>query len=208
MHFMQFEQQQKTLMFRQSGVVARWQLLEMGFTERQIDRRVNLSRFIPLCRGIYTVPFTQPSWERTCVAAWLFGADRQYPAALSHVTAACFHGFYGFERKGTPQLIASRGDRHPNPLGMVSRRSDVRPDDIIEHSSGVSLTSPARTAVDLLMNDGRPGRAAETLRLILMSGKVTHAEIADRFLPMASQFRAGTAHVKPVLFPSKSLAAA
>lgn len=207
MYFMLLESHQKTLMTRQYGVIARWQLLGTGFTERQVDRRVNLARFLPLCRGIYVLPFTEPTWERLCVGAWLFGADRRYPSALSHVTAAAIHGFPGFERRGTPQLIASRGDRHPNPLAIVTRRSDLGADDLMCHPSGALLTTPARTAVDLLMNDARPGRAEDTLRRILRSGVVTHDEIARRFLPMATQFRAGTAHVRPLLFPRSEAAA-
>ncbi len=194
-------------MTTQHGVVARWQLLELGFTERQIDRRVNLARLIPLCRSIYVLPFTEPTWERICIGAWLFGADRRYPSALSHLTAAAMHGFPGFERRGVPQLIASRGDRHPNPLAIVTRRSDLQPDDVIALPSGALVTSPARTAVDLLMNDARPGRAEDLLRRFLRSGKVTHDEIVERFLPMAGQNRGGTAHVRPLLFPRDASAA-
>jgi hypothetical protein len=207
MYFMQLELQQKTLMAHQYGVIARWQLLGLGFTERQIDRRVNIARLIPICRGIYVTPMSEPSWDRLWMGAWLFCADRRYPSALSHVTAAAIHGFAGFERHGVPQLIASRGDRHPNPLAIVTRRSDLRPDDVTCLPNGALITTPARTAVDLLMNDARPGRAADTLRRILRSGTVTHQEIADRFLPMATQFRAGTAHVRPLLFPRRSDAA-
>ena len=206
MHFMQLEYLQKNLMSRQRGIIARWQMLGMGFTERQIDRRVNLSRLIPVCRGIYVLPFTEASWDRLCIGAWLFCADRRYPSALSHVTAAAIHGFPGFVHSGTPQLIASRGDRHPNPLAIVTRRSDLRPDDVAELPSGALITSPARTACDLLMNDARPGRAADTLRRILRTGLVSHEEIAQRFLPMATQFRAGTAHVRPLLFPRPAAA--
>jgi hypothetical protein len=140
------------------------------------------------------------------MGAWLFCADRRYPSALSHVTAAALLGFPGFERIGTPQLTASRGDRHPNPLAIVTRRSDLRPDDTTVLPCGALVTTPARTACDLLMNDARPGRAADTLRRILRSGLVSHEEIAQRFLPMAGQFRAGTAHVRPLLFPREKAA--
>jgi hypothetical protein len=199
MHFMFVDEVFRSLMVKQHGVVARWQLLELGFTERQIDRRVNLCRLVPLCRSIYMLPFTDLTWERTCTGAWLVSADRLYPSALSHVTAAAIHGM--------PQLIASRGDRHPNPLAIVTRRSDLRNDDLVTLSSGALATSPARTAVDLLMNDARPGRAEELLRRIVRSGRVSHEEIAERFRPMATQCRGGTAHVRPLLFPRGANAA-
>ena len=197
----------RSLIATQHGVVARWQLLELGFTERQIDRRVNLARLIPMCRSVYVLPFSESSWERICIGAWLFSADRRYPSALSHVTAAAMHGVSGFERHGIPQLIAQRGDRHPNPLAIVTRRSDLQPGDVVRLPSGALVTSPARTAVDLLMNDARPGRAEDLLRRFVRSGTVTHDEIVDRFRPMANQNRGGTAHVRPLLFPRAADAA-
>lgn len=207
MYFMIIDELFASLMSTQHGVIARWQLIGLGYTERQIDRRVNLARFIPLCRSVYVLPFTEPTWERMCIGAWLASADRRYPSALSHVTAAALHGFPGFERRGLPQVIASRGDRHPNPLAIVTRRSDLRPEDVMTLDSGAVVTTPVRTTVDLLMIDARPGRAEDLLRRAVRSGKVTHAEVAERFLPMASQYRGGTAHVRPLLFPRNATAA-
>jgi hypothetical protein len=187
------------LMNRQYGAIGRWQMLEAGFTERQIDRRVSLQRLTLLARGIYTLPNAESTWEQRAVAAWLVGADRKYPAALSHRTAAAFLGFPGFERVGNPYLLAAAGSRHPNPLGMVMRRRDLEQSDLLRHESGVTMTNPVRTTIDLLMSDSRPAKAELLLDAAISSGLVDFASLQARFAPLAAANKAGVAHVKPLL---------
>ncbi len=187
------------LMNRQYGAIGRWQMLEAGFTERQIDRRVSLQRLTVLARGIYTLPDAEHTWEQRAVAAWLVGADRKYPASLSHRTAAAFLGFPGFERVGSPYLLAAAGSRHPNPLGMVMRRRDLEQSDLIRHESGVTMTNPVRTTIDLLMSDSRPAKAQLLLDSAISSGLVDFASLQARFAPLAAANKAGVAHVKPLL---------
>jgi hypothetical protein len=187
------------LVERQYGAIGRWQLLNAGFTERQIDRRVSSQRFVLLARGIYTLAGAEHSWEQRAVAAWLISADRTHSAALSHRTAAAFLGFPGFDRVGSPYLLASSGSRHPNPLGMVMRRRDLEPSDLIRHESGVTMTNPVRTTIDLLMSDARPAKAELLLNSALSSGLVDLASLQSRFAPLAAANRAGVAHVKPLL---------
>jgi hypothetical protein len=187
------------LVERQYGAIGRWQLLNAGFTERQIDRRVSSQRFVLLARGIYTLAGAEQSWEQRAVAAWLISADRRHSAALSHRTAAAFLGFPGFDRVGSPYLLASSGSRHPNPLGMVMRRRDLEPTDLICHESGVTMTNPVRTTIDLLMSDSRPAKAELLLTSALSSGLVDLSSLQARFAPLAAANRAGVAHVKPLL---------
>ena len=187
------------MMNRQYGAIGRWQMLNAGFTERQIDRRVSSQRLVLLARGIYTLPETERTWEQRAVAAWLVSADRLYPAALSHRTAAAFLGFPGFERIGSPYLLAAAGSRHPNPLGMVMRRRDLESTDLIRHESGVTMTNPVRTTIDLLMSDARPAKAQQLLDSALSSGLVDMASLKARFAPLAAANKAGVAHVKPLL---------
>jgi hypothetical protein len=187
------------LVERQYGAIGRWQLLNAGFTERQIDRRVSSQRFLLLARGIYTLAGAERTWEQRAVAAWLVSADRMHAASLSHRTAAAFLGFPGFERVGNPYLLASSGTRHPNPLGMVMRRRDLEPSDLLRHESGVTMTNPVRTTIDLLMSDARPAKAELLLNSALSSGLVDLAALRARFAPLAAANRAGVAHVKPLL---------
>ena len=187
------------LVERQYGAIGRWQLLNAGFTERQIDRRVSTQRFVLLARGIYTLADAERTWEQRAVAAWLVSADRMHSASLSHRTAAAFLGFPGYERVGSPYLLASSGSRHPNPLGMVMRRRDLEPTDLIRHVSGVTMTNPVRTTIDLLMSDSRPEKAELLLNNALASGLVDLASLKARFAPLAAANKAGVAHVKPLL---------
>jgi hypothetical protein len=187
------------LVERQYGAIGRWQMLDAGFTERQIDRRVSSQRLVLLARGTYALAGTERTWEQRAVAAWLVSADRLYPASLSHRTAAAFLGFPGFERVGSPYLLAAAGSRHPNPLGMVMRRRDLEPSDLIRHKSGVTMTNPVRTTIDLLMSDSRPAKAELLLDSALSSGLVDLASLQARFAPLAAANRAGVAHVKPLL---------
>jgi hypothetical protein len=199
MHFMIFDESLYELVKRQYGAVARWQLLERGLSERQIDRRVSHGRVHVLARGIYTVIGITPSWEQQAVAAWLASADRRYPAVLSHQTAAALYDIPGFGREGCPQLIAAEGDRHTNPIGFVVRRNDLRADDVTIHESGAHLTTPVRTTLDLLMADARPGRSRLLLDRALTTKLVTVEELRQRFQPMADANRPGVAHIRHLL---------
>ena len=187
------------LVERQYGAIGRWQMLDAGFTERQIDRRVSSQRLVLLARGIYALAESERTWEQRAVAAWLVSADRMYPASLSHRTAAAFLGFPGFERVGSPYLLAAAGSRHPNPLGMVMRRRDLEPTDLMRHESGVTMTNPVRTTIDLLMSDSRPAKAEQLLDSAISSGLVDLASLRARFAPLAAANKAGVAHVKPLL---------
>ncbi len=199
MHFMTFDDYLSELVRKQYGAVSRFQLLERGLTERQIDRRVSNGRILVMARGIYSVVGYSASWEQRAVGAWLASAERRYPAVLSHQTAAAFYDIPGFERHGSPYLIAAEGERHSNPLGLVVRRNDLRAEDVQPHACGAHMTTPVRTTLDLLMSDSRPGRARLILDRALASTLVTLDEVCTRFQPMAAANRAGVAHLRQLL---------
>src|SRR4051812_45924454 len=56
---------------RQHGVVARWQLLEMGFGRKAIDHWVMAGRLHVLHRGVYAVGHTVLGWRGQVMAAVL-----------------------------------------------------------------------------------------------------------------------------------------
>lgn len=66
-------------------MVARWQLLELGFSERAIDHRVARRRLRPVYRGVYVVGRPELTQEGRWMAAVL-SCGRS--AALSHHTGA------------------------------------------------------------------------------------------------------------------------
>lgn len=77
----------RALLRRQHSVVARRQLLELGFTAREIERRLEAGRLTRLYRGIYLVgPVKPPLADQ--MAAVLACGDSAY---LSHRSAAHLH---------------------------------------------------------------------------------------------------------------------
>src|SRR5690242_17697450 len=82
------------LMERQHGVIARRQLLELGFSERRIQRRIGSGRLHPIWRGVYAVG--RPLLDQR--GHWMAAVLASGPGAvLSHGSAAALWGF-GEER--------------------------------------------------------------------------------------------------------------
>ncbi len=70
---------------RQLGVVARAQLLALGVSARQVERRVAQGRLVAVHRGVYAVGHAHLTREGGWMAALLAAGPA---AALSHRTAA------------------------------------------------------------------------------------------------------------------------
>lgn len=70
---------------RQHGIVARRQLLALGFDARAIEHRVARGRLHPAMRGVYAVGWPQLTVKRRWMAAVLACGDG---AVLSHRSAA------------------------------------------------------------------------------------------------------------------------
>src|SRR3954468_18148276 len=78
------------LVKQQHGVIAHRQLLELGLSRRQIERRIASGRLHPVWRGVYAVGRPQLDRHGHWMAAVLAcGPD----AALSHGSAAELWGF-------------------------------------------------------------------------------------------------------------------
>lgn len=194
---------------RQHGVIARAQLLELGFSAHAIDHRLSIGRLRAVRRGIYAVGRPDLTREGLWVAAVLSCGEG---AVLSHESAAALWGLESRERVITISI--------PSPRQL--RRKDVRvhrvellPQDR-RTRRGIPLTSPARTLIDLAKTASRerleravnaadrsdlidperlraavaerPGlRGAPALRelLDLRTFTLTDSELERRFLPLA-----------------------
>jgi predicted transcriptional regulator of viral defense system len=116
---------------RQYGVVSRRQLVEIGFGERAIARRIANGRLHRLYRGVYAVGHTVLRREARWLAAVLACGDG---AALSHRSAAELWGLY--------PSAAARVDV------AVSRTSGVRSTArIVVHRSRREFQTTTRDAV-------------------------------------------------------------
>jgi hypothetical protein len=81
---------------RQHGVVARRQLLALGFNSREIEHRVARGRLHPVMHGVYAVGWPQMTPKRRWMAGVLACGQG---AVLSHRSAAALLGV-GTERRG------------------------------------------------------------------------------------------------------------
>jgi hypothetical protein len=129
-----------TLAARQHGVVARTQLLELGYSAQAIKRRVANGRLHPLWRGVYALGRPGVGRHGRWMAAVLSCGPQ---AALSHASAAALLGILPQEgdviELSVPERIARRG----RP-GIVVHRRRLPPGDLFEHY-GIPVTTPLRS---------------------------------------------------------------
>ncbi|HVX33925.1 MAG TPA: type IV toxin-antitoxin system AbiEi family antitoxin domain-containing protein [Solirubrobacterales bacterium] len=137
---------------RQHGVVGRWQLQEIGLTERLIRTRISHGSFIRLHRGVYAVGHRALTKESRWMAATLaYG-----PAAvLSHRSAGQLWGIS--PRSEIDPEVTAPGSR-ARRRGIVAHRASL-PADEVGRMWGIPVTSVARTMLDLAAT--RPEREVE-----------------------------------------------
>ena len=127
---------------RQHGVVARWQLLELGLGADAIDRWIAHGRLVAVHRGVYAVGHRLLTVE----GRWSAGVLAGGPAAvLSHRSAADLWGLTGLARPRADVTHAVR--RTPRP-GITFHRMSLAADEITDRA-GIPVTTVARTLFDL-----------------------------------------------------------
>ena len=200
---------------RQHGVVARRQLLALGFGSDQIARRLRLGRLIRLGAGVYAVGHSALTQRGRWMAAVLGSGPE---AALSHHSAAALWGI-GSGR----ELIHVTAPRRGRSGGALRRHFAELPDDERTTVEGIPVTTAPRTVLDLaatadvhtveiaLRNlefhqlrdrlsvpallERYPGhRGAGTIRVALARQSVdpggrTRSPFEDLFLPFLDQYR-------------------
>jgi Protein of unknown function (DUF559) len=128
---------------RQYGVVARDQLLGIGFTAGALRHRIGCGRLITLHPGVYAVG-SQPLVARARWYAALL-ATRPDPA-LSHLSSAQARDL-ARERGSVHVTVARRTDRRLAGV-VIHRVRSLHPADI-ERLAGIPCTTLARTLLDL-----------------------------------------------------------
>lgn len=129
---------------KQHGVVARRQLLALGFTPEAIKHRQRRGRLHPAGRGVYAIGRPELSREGRWMAAILACGEG---AVLSHRSAAALYEV-GKERPGIIEVTIRRRGKHQRPGIRVRSRPHLPPDDVGTFG-GVPVTSPVRTMLDL-----------------------------------------------------------
>jgi len=130
---------------RQHGVVARRQLLALGFSKGAIEHRVARGRLHLVMRGVYAVGWPRLTRERRWMAAVLACGDG---AMLSHRSAAALWGI-STEKRGLIDVSVTRRCELKRPGLAVRGRPSLAPTDVVI-SKGIPLTGVVRTLVDLV----------------------------------------------------------
>jgi len=136
------EEELAALAERQYGVVARWQLLDLGLGKRAIERRLSSGRLHRVHPGVYAVGHRRIPKEGWWMAAVLSTGPA---AVLSHCSAAALWGLRGYS-EGALHVTAPHKStssrqvwRHISHLRMDERTAE----------EGIPVTTVPRTIFDL-----------------------------------------------------------
>jgi very-short-patch-repair endonuclease len=126
---------------RQHGVVARRQLLDLGFSSSGIDRAIEAARLHAIHRGVYAVGHRALKREGRWMAAVLAVGPG---AVLSHRSAAALWGILG----DSGRIEVTAPTEHRRRAGLRIHHANL-PSDEISVEDGIPLTTVARTLFDL-----------------------------------------------------------
>lgn len=128
---------------RQHGVVARSQVLALGFTDRMIGRRLGSGAWEGMHAGVYRLAAAPDTWKTRCMAACCaLGAA----AVASHRSAGALWGLDGC-REHVEVTAPGVGERRL--AGVVVHRTRSLPVADRAEVDGIPVTRPARTLIDL-----------------------------------------------------------
>jgi very-short-patch-repair endonuclease len=140
------------LVRRQHGVIARRQLLELGFTSHAIKHRVSVGRLHPVRRGVFAVGRPALNEHGRWMAAVLASGDGAF---LSHSSAATLWRI-GFEQRSIIELSLPSQSHREVPGLRIHRRPSLQPRDItVEY--GIPATTPIQTIIDMSLRLDRRG---------------------------------------------------
>jgi very-short-patch-repair endonuclease len=128
---------------RQHGIVARSDLLAVGYTTSAIDHRVATGRLHVVSRGVYAVGWPGLTPERRWTIAVLSCAPE---ASLSHRSAAAL---WGIGREGRLIELSVRRRCNHRRMGIRARCRLALPEEDVVERRGIPVTVPARTLLDL-----------------------------------------------------------
>jgi len=129
---------------QQHGILARRQLLALGFNTREIEHRLRRGRLHVVMRGVYAVGWPQLTQKRLWMAAVLACGD---DAALSHRSAAALWGIAGEARGRIDVSVRRRCELHRPGLKVRGRPTLRRESVVIE--GDIPVIAVVQTLVDL-----------------------------------------------------------
>ncbi len=153
----------------QRGIVTREDLLDLGWSARTVDRRIEdrvLRVVWPAIYGFGSAVLTQDAW--LMAAALACGRD----ARLCGRASAAARGYLPAWSTTDVATPKRRGEELP---GIRTHRIALLPEDCDVHR-GLPVTTVARTALDVAAAEGED-RAAEVLDRALLAGQYDHREM-------------------------------
>jgi very-short-patch-repair endonuclease len=130
---------------RQSGVVTRDQVYDLGFTYGQIRRKLSLGRLHRVHHNVYAVGHRRLTTQASLVAAFLSVGPRSF---LSHRTAAAVHGLRLINVHEIELTIPGTGGRTRE--GLVVHRTDTEPhQDDVRTRGDLRVSSVPRMLIEL-----------------------------------------------------------
>lgn len=164
-----------SLAARQHGVVSRTQLLELGFSRRMIEHRLECGRLHLLHRGVYAVGHPVPSGHGRWLAAVLAGGQG---AILSHRSAAALWKLRPTAR-ALVEVSAPGWRRRP---GIHFHQTALPADELTVHD-GIPVTAVARTLLDLaqVVDERQVERAINEAEILRLWDEVSVAALVERY---------------------------
>lgn len=178
----------------QFGVISRVQLIALGFTEHQIDRRVRVGRLVRMFPGVYRVAGAPTTGRQRAFAAILWLGDE---AVVSHLTGATLLHFDGCKTSdlqlSVPNTVRKRADddltiHRVHSIPLIDRVT----------VDGIACTSATRTLIDCaaILDAERLEVAFESARRM---GLTSVRFLRKRFEELGASGRAGTAAIHELL---------
>ena len=156
----------KELAKEQHGVVAGWQLDNLGFGEQVARKRKAVGRFHRIHQGVYAFGYPVLSRKGCLMAAVLACGPG---AVLSHRSAAFLHAILDDSRNRVDVIAPNRRGRAP--AGISAHRDGTLTETDRVVVDGIPCTSLARTLLDLAAT-----QSPDTLRYA-----ITQAEVEEVF---------------------------
>ena len=138
---------------RQHHVLTRQQLLGLGFTRREIERRLDSGRLHCVRSGVYAVGRPSLTQHGRWMAAVLACGDG---AVLSHSSAAALWRI-GYERRNLTEVSLPSQSRRRRPGLRIHRRPSLNVERDITTRHNIPVTNPVQTIIDLALRLDRRG---------------------------------------------------
>jgi very-short-patch-repair endonuclease len=175
---------------RQHGAFSRRQVLELGFVDSMIHRRLASGEWLRLDEGVYALTSHPFTWRRQCMAATL-----AVPAGVIAGTAApVLHDLPTFRPTGVELLVPRFARNARTPLATVRSASSVRRV-TIDHIPCLPLPD----TVVRLLNRISPADLAATVDHVLVARLATIEDLQNRFVDCVPRRAPGRGRLRELL---------